>query len=128
MVPFQPSERLKPIPQQKISGDKRDVILCDGGQLVIRHKQGHPRHAGGVFSCQMRGHPSAQRFADQIGGALAREVLKRFLGSPQQTVFAGRPRARSKTRIFENIDIQGGGGLDRHRHVGAIESPTGVAM
>src|SRR5687767_275496 len=76
----------------------------------------------------MRCHTAAERFRNDVDGAIRWQQRKRFLSCRKKTAHARRTVAGSITGIFENKYVDTAERVNRFRDIAAIQRTAGIAM
>ena len=120
--------RRKAVDEQERDGKDNHVRLRDGNKTIVSTEQNDTIDFIWMFAREIRRDAGAERFADEVNGAIGREQFERFIGSGIKRVFGGLAGAVFIAGIFDDVDVQRSSLLNRVRIMAAFKRAAGVSV
>ena len=96
----------KMVEEQQPDGEDGEVILADGGEMIVRGEQEDAIDPVRVGASQVGGHAGAEGFADEIRGPVGGEQGQGFVGGVEQAGFGWLAGAVFVAGIFEDEHVE----------------------
>src|SRR5262245_59604337 len=104
------------------------MSLGDGHQVVVWDKKHQACDAVAILLRQVGGDACAKGLADDIDLRVSGQQIECFIGGSKKTLQTRRAVSGAVAGVFENINVDGGSGVDWVCKVTAVDSASGVSM